>query len=33
MKQAACWIKKAYENGIENAKFFWEVKELWQYEE
>ena len=33
MKQAACWIKKAYENGIENAKDFWEEKELWQYEE
>ena len=33
MKQAACWIKKAYENGFENAKFFWEAKELWRYEE
>ena len=33
MKQAACWIKKAYENGIGNAKDFWEEKELWQYEE
>ena len=30
-RQAAYWIKKADENGYEDAKKFWEAKELWKY--
>lgn len=30
-KQAAYWIKKAYENGYEDAKLIWDDYELYKY--
>jgi TPR repeat protein len=30
-KQAAYWIKQAYENGSSEAKDAWEEYELWKY--
>jgi len=31
LKKSAYWTKKAFENGFEPAKGFWEQKELWRY--
>ena len=30
-KQAAFWIRKSYKNGLEEAKEFWDDKELYKY--
>ncbi|NOG99943.1 MAG: hypothetical protein HND52_18440 [Ignavibacteriae bacterium] len=32
MKQTAFWMRKASENGFEQAKENWEELELWKYE-
>lgn len=31
LKESAIWIRKAYDNGLEQAKQFWEENELWKY--